>query len=242
MQKTTSSQRRVEGISGLKPLDEFPGTLAERVYLSLRAAILELVYPPGAPLPKREICETLGVSRSPISEAIARLASDRLVKVVPQAGTFVARFSMADIREAVFIREAIEVAAIRELALKITDAQLVALRRNLKVQEALLIDGDFVGFYQFDLDFHSQLMSCTGYTRLTEFAEIAWVHLRRARQQILPERGRSIVTLGEHLAILEALEARDAMRAEIALRKHLRQLVKVFRQLQRSQPELFDLE
>ena len=80
----------------LTPLDRFEGSLAERTYQSLRQAILDVTYRPGAPLPKREICEALGVSRSPVSEAIARLASDGLVRVVPQAGTFVALFSMAE--------------------------------------------------------------------------------------------------------------------------------------------------
>ena len=237
-----SSDLDFEGIRGLKPLDVFPGTLSERAYHSLRTAILELVFPPGALLPKKEICVALGVSRSPISEAIAQLASERLVKVVPQAGTFVARFSMADIREAAFIREAIEVAAAYELAPKITDTQLVALRRNLKIQEVLLIDGDFVGFYQSDLEFHSQLLSFAGYPRLASSVEILCVNVGRARQQILPERGRLIATLGEHLAILEALEARDAERAENALRRHLRQLVKALSSLQRTRPELFDPE
>ena len=126
----------------LKSLDMFSGSLSQRTYLSLRAAIIELVYPPGALLRKGEICEALGVSRSPVSEAISRLANERLVRVVPKAGTYAARFSIDEIKESAFIREAIEVAAIRELAPQVTDAQLVELRRNLRVQEALVADGD----------------------------------------------------------------------------------------------------
>src|SRR4028119_1548905 len=105
----------------LRPLDAFGGSLASRVYASLKEAILDLSLRPGAILRKGEVCEALGVSRSPVpeagrrragacggggeaggrlgvsrsrvSEAVARLAAEALVEVVPQAGTFVARLS-----------------------------------------------------------------------------------------------------------------------------------------------------
>ncbi len=92
----------------LAPLDRFSGSLGQRVYQTLREAILSLSYRPGEILRKPEICEALGVSRSPVADAVARLASEGLVDVVPQAGTFVARFSMEEIREGAFLREAIE--------------------------------------------------------------------------------------------------------------------------------------
>lgn len=105
-----------------------------------------------------------------------------------------------------------------------------------------MADGDDAGFYQLDSEFHGLLLSYTGYPRLTELAEISWGHVGRARQQILPERGRVLATLGEHWAVLEALEARDEERAVAALRKHLRQLVSFLVPLKRSRPELFDPE
>lgn len=152
------------------------------------------------------------------------------------------RFSISEIRESAFIREAIEVAAVNQLAPQITDDQLIELRRNLRIQEALVADGDDAGFYKLDSEFHGLLMSYTGYPRLAELAEVSWVQIDRARQQILPERGRVLATLGEHWAVVEALEVRDADRAVIALRKHLRQLVSFLVPLQRSRPELFDPE
>lgn len=242
MLQSTNKYQQVERVVQLRPLDSFSGSLSQRTYLCLKSAILELAYPPGALIRKSTICETLGVSRSPVSEAIARLAAERLVKVVPQAGTYVSRFSISEIRESAFIREAIEVAAVNQLAPQITDDQLIELRRNLRIQEALVADGDGAGFYKLDSEFHGLLMSYTGYPRLAELAEVSWVQIYRARQQILPERGRVLATLGEHWAVVEALEVRDADRAEIALRKHLRQLVSFLVPLKRSRPELFDPE
>ena len=213
--------------------------MANRAYLSLKDGILSLVFRPGEILRKAEICDTLGVSRSPVSEAVARLAAEGLVDVVPQAGTFVARFSMAEIREGAFLREALELAAVELVAASITDDQLVQLRRNLRVQAALLSDGDFAGFYQTDAQMHGLILSFTGLRRLATLADTAWVHVNRARQLILPAPGRVPATYAEHQAILAALEARDPAAARVATQSHLRQLMTFLDPLTQTHPELF---
>ncbi|MDG2406441.1 MAG: GntR family transcriptional regulator, partial [Paracoccaceae bacterium] len=105
-----SQQVQNYGKKRLGPLEPGPGTLAQRTYVALREAIIRLHYSPGDHLRKSEICELLGISRSPVSEAISRLTQESLVDVVPQAGTYVARFSMDEIQEGTFVREAIELA------------------------------------------------------------------------------------------------------------------------------------
>jgi DNA-binding GntR family transcriptional regulator len=223
----------------LRPLEAFSGSLANRTYLALREAILDLSYRPGEALRKGEICTVLGVSRSPVAEAITRLAGEGLVDVVPQAGTYVARFSMDEIREGAFLREAIELAAVETLAGRITEEQLVQLRRNLRVQEALVADGDFAGFYALDGALHAMILSFTGFRKLGQVADTAWVHVNRARQLILPMPGRVAETLEEHKAILAALEARDGEAARAAMRRHLGRLVTFLEPLEKSHPELF---
>ncbi|WP_240784223.1 MULTISPECIES: GntR family transcriptional regulator [Tabrizicola] len=219
---------------------EFTGSLGQRVYQTLRQAILSLAYKPGEILRKPEICEALGVSRSPVADAVARLQGEGLVDVVPQAGTFVARFSMQEIREGAFLREAIEVAAIERVAERITDEQLQLLRRNLTVQAALLADGDIAGFYATDAAMHELLLSFTGFPRLAQVAETAWLHVNRARQLILPVPGRVQATLAEHQAILAAMEARDPQAARAAVQAHLRQLITYLEPLERERPDLFN--
>jgi GntR family transcriptional regulator, rspAB operon transcriptional repressor len=226
--------------TGLLPLDGFSGSLGHKVYQALRQAILSLTYRPGEILRKPEICSALGVSRSPVSDAVARLAAEGLVDVVPQAGTFVARFSMAEIREGAFLREAIEVAAIERVAPAITEAQLVLLRRNLVVQAALVADGDTAGFYKTDAEMHELLLSFTGFRRLAQVSDSAWLHVNRARQLVLPVPGRIVATLEEHRAILAALEARDPGLARQAVQSHLRQLLTYLEPLERDRPDLFD--
>jgi DNA-binding GntR family transcriptional regulator len=226
-------------VGRLAPLETFSGSLANRTYLALREAILNLSYRPGEALRKGEICAALGVSRSPVAEAIARLGAEGLVDVVPQAGTYVARFSMEEIREGAFLREAIELAAVETLAGRITEEQLVQLRRNLRVQEALVADGDFAGFYALDREMHAMIMSFTGFRKLGQVAETAWVHVNRARQLILPLPGRVAETFAEHRAILAALEARDPEAARAAMRRHLGRLISFLAPLEISHPELF---
>lgn len=242
LQPPEPAEQELSAAQRLRPLAEFSGSLGQRVYQTLRQAILSLAYRPGEILRKPDICEALGVSRSPVADAVARLQAEGLVDVVPQAGTFVARFSMQEIREGAFLREAIEVAAVERVAARITDDQLQILRRNLTVQAALVADGDIPGFYAVDSAMHELLLSFTGFPKLAQVADTAWLHVNRARQLILPVPGRVQATLAEHQAILAALEARDPAAARSAVQDHLRQLITYLEPLERERPDLFNPE
>lgn len=240
LQPAALSKQDPSATRRLRPLADYSGSLGQRVYQTLRESILSLAYRPGEILRKPDICEALGVSRSPVADAVARLQAEGLVDVVPQAGTFVARFSMQEIREGAFLREAIEVAAIERVAAIITDDQLQLLRRNLTVQAALVADADIPGFYAMDAAMHELLLSLTGFPRLAQVSETAWLHVNRARQLILPVPGRIQATLAEHQAILAALETRDPVAARTAVQSHLRQLVTYLEPLERDRPDLFN--
>ena len=240
LQPAAPAKQEPTAADRLRPLGAFAGSLGQRVYQTLRQAILSLEYKPGEILRKPDICDALGVSRSPVADAVARLQAEGLVDVIPQAGTFVARFSMQEIREGAFLREAIEVAAIERVAERISDDQLQLLRRNLTVQAALVADGDIPGFYAMDAAMHELLLSFTGFPKLAQVAETAWLHVNRARQLILPVPGRVQATLAEHQAILAALEARDPVAARAAVQAHLRQLITYLEPLERDRPDLFN--
>ncbi len=226
----------------LRPLSSYSGSLAHRVYATLRDAILTLSFAPGEILRKPEICEALGVSRSPVSEAVARLAGEHLVRVVPQAGTYVTRLSMTEIREGAFLRQALELAAVERGAETITEDQLVLVRRNLRLQAAHVEDGDTQGFYEADAQFHELILGFTEFPRLASLAETAWVHVNRARRLVLPTPGRVAATLAEHQAIFAALEAHDPAAARTATRTHLGMLLSFLEPLAATRPDLFDPE
>ena len=228
------------------PIDESLGhldfsyaSLKQKAYLALQKSILDLEFRPGQLLRKNDLCKRFGISRTPLSEAIALLVQDGLVEVVPQAGTYVARFSMEDLLEGAFIREAIEVAAIMKLAEIITEPQLLELRRNLRLQRAFIDDGDSQGFYALDAQFHTILLNSTGYKRLNRVADSAWMNVNRVRRLLLPIEGRLEATYNEHKKIYDELEQKNSAKAGQVLKDHLGQLITYVLPIEQEHPEYF---
>ena len=224
----------------IRTLDNFQGSLTNRTFLAIREAIMELNFLPGEIIRKHDICNTLGVSRSPVSEALAKLRNEGLVEVVPQSGTFVSRFSLQDIKEGAFLREAIELACIEILASNISEKQLIDLNRNLKLQKVLAETDDYQGFYQLDAEMHSMIMDFTGYKNLAKVTKTGWVQVDRARQLLLPVDGRLKKAFQEHRAVIKALEQNDVVLAREKMRTHLNQLILLLTPLEKKHPHLFE--
>src|SRR3954471_10676901 len=112
--------------------DRRGGTTARvRVYANLRDAIVRAELAPGRQLSENELAASLGVSRTPVREALQRLRDDRLVEIVPQLGTFVSRISNRALGDAQFVRESLECAAIRLAAERAQPADILALKAIL---------------------------------------------------------------------------------------------------------------
>jgi DNA-binding GntR family transcriptional regulator len=196
---------------------------ADRVYADLRRRIRELVLPPGAPIRKEEIALALGVSRAPVSEAIARLAEEGLVEVFPQHGSFVAPIRAADVRESLFIRAALETEAMRRLAPAVDDALIAALEANLAAQRAALDSADLSRFHDLDESLHALLFGAAESPRAARLLDAARAPLDRVRRMSLPAPGRSEATFVEHRRLVDAVSSRDAELAAAAMRVHLAQ-------------------
>ena len=224
----------------IRTLDNFEGSLTDRTFLAVREAIMELKFLPGEIIRKKCICNVLGVSRSPVSEALAKLRNEGLVEVVPQSGTFVSKFSLQDIIEGAFLREAIELACIEILASKISEQQLKDLNRNLKLQKVLADTDDYQGFYQLDAEMHGMIMDFTGYKNLAKVTKTGWVQVDRARQLLLPIDGRQKKAFQEHQAVIQALEKHDVKLARKKMKIHLNQLILLLTPLEKEHPHLFE--
>ena len=224
----------------IRTLDNFQGSLTDRTFLAIREAIMELNFLPGEIIRKHDICNALGVSRSPVSEALAKLRNEGLVEVVPQSGTFVSRFSLQDIKEGAFLREAIELACIEILASNISEQQITDLNRNLKLQKVLAETDDYQGFYQLDAEMHGMIMDFTGYKNLAKVTKTGWVQVDRARQLLLPVDGRLKKAFQEHRAVIKALEQNDVALAREKMRTHLNQLILLLTPLEKKHPHLFE--
>jgi DNA-binding GntR family transcriptional regulator len=186
----------------------------------IRDAIVRLDLPPGTAIDKAALCARLGVSRFPVSEALGRLAAGGLVEVLPQRGTRVARIDLADCRQAMFIRRALEVETVRTVAPCADAGLLAALDWNLREQEGALGADYSSRFHQLDLEMHELLLGFLGYERVRHAVEAARASLDRARL-FMCTPARQVSTFDEHKGIVAALKTRDADAAVSAMESHL---------------------
>jgi DNA-binding GntR family transcriptional regulator len=214
------------------------GGATATVYEALRLAIASLKLPPGTAIDKAAVCEQFGVSRFPVSEALARLKAEGLVDIEPQRGSRVALIRLADAKENMFLRRALEGAAVRSLAVSIGEDTLSALRRNIRYQRAAVAAQDRAGFHELDLEFHEILLDALDFPRVKAAVETARVALERVRR-LLSSSGRQARTLEEHERILAALAARDADGAAEAMVRHLNAVNRELESLARKRPEIF---
>jgi DNA-binding GntR family transcriptional regulator len=214
------------------------GGATSRVCQALREAIVSLELPPGALIDKGALCERLGVSRFPVSEALTRLHSEGLVDIQPQRGSSVALIRLADADENMFLRRALEAAAVKALAPIMTQETLAALQRNIRYQRAAVEANDNPGFHKLDLEFHEILLDALKFPRVKAAAENARLALERVRRLLASPR-RHAITLQEHERILDALEARDGERAAKAMMRHLDAVNRELKALARKRPEIF---
>ena len=155
-----------------------------------------------------------------MSEALGRLAAEGFVEVLPQRGTRVARIDMADCRQAMFIRRALEAEAMRSIAPRADAPLLATLERNLREQEAVLANENSVRFHELDLELHEVLLDFLGFERVKNAVETARGSLDRARLFMCTPQ-RKVSTFREHEAIVAALKRHDADAAVRAMEAHL---------------------
>src|SRR4051794_28732563 len=168
------------------PRGRHPSSARAQAYDRLREAIVTLRLKPGERIADGRLAQELGVSRTPVREAILQLADEGLVDVVPQHGTFVAPISLEAVREAQFVREALEVAALREVVERVTDTQLAELDTSLAAQAEAESTHDAARFYTLDEAFHRRLMEISSFPGVWRIAARSRAHLNRVRILSLP--------------------------------------------------------
>jgi DNA-binding GntR family transcriptional regulator len=214
------------------------GSVTQSVTDSLRRAIVTLELKPGEALDKGAICDRLGVSRFPVSEALARLQVEGLVEILPQRGSAVSLVRIADVTEYMLIRKALECEAVRVLVGYHTDALIEDLRQNLAAQRLAVERDDREGFHARDLAFHDLLFASMRFSKIKASIEAARANLDRARRLIITPR-RLAYSMSEHQAIFDAILANDAVRAAAAMRAHIDSVMAELFDFARDRQELF---
>ena len=210
--------------------------IAEQVADSLRLEIISGRLVPGARIVEADLAAELKISRTPIREAIGRLAEEGLIEVLPQFGSFVAPISFEAVSEAQFIREHLECAVIREAARRIDDAAIAGLRDLLDRQRRAADRHDAAEFYQLDEAMHARFAEIAGRPGIGRLVQQKKGHLDRVRHVSYGRPDHLGELVEQHEAVVEALEAKSASRAEAALRKHLRVVCSTIDQLYRAMP------
>ncbi len=193
---------------------------------------------PGAPIDKNAVCERLGVSRFPVSEALARLQAEGLVDIQPQRGTSVSRIRMTDVAEFMFLRKALESEAVRALVLNGIGPVREALEQSIMDQRAAAAAKDRPAFHAHDCAFHALLLSALHFNRIKTIIDSARANVDRARRLIQSPR-RMAVTVAEHEAILSAITAGEADAAARAMRTHIDEVMDELSRFVRDHPEHF---
>lgn len=207
------------------------------IYSTLRQMVLTLQLQPGAALSENELAAQLGVSRTPVRESLILLAQEGLVQVFPQIGSFVSRVDPAQVADAQFLREAVELASLEDLPTDIDPALLGELRDNLERQQR--DDLGLEEFFALDEAFHQGLMRLSGHANAWTTVAAAKGHLDRARRLGLYENASPAVFVAQHREIFDAVVRGDVPLARTAMRAHLRAVFSDIERIRAHSPELF---
>lgn len=195
--------------------------LVDRTYEAIRGAILAGVFAPGTKLTVAKLVAKVGVSPTPIKEALIRLEREGLVRIVPRRGAFVVRLTVDDAAELYDLREVIEGLAARCAARRMDGAALWELESLLEQARACLSKPDYVRYSDLDVAFHAAVARASGSTRVRQVIESLRLQTRLLMATSVTLPGRLESSYGEHRAIVEALRSGDPDRAEKAARAHV---------------------
>jgi DNA-binding GntR family transcriptional regulator len=192
------------------------------VYDNLKKRIINHSLKQGGPLNESILTRELGISKTPIREALQQLEKEGFVENIPGKGSFVSRISIQDIREIFEIREILECEVVRRAALKSDPEKVESIKKKFEAES----NGDKNSRDHFRAGdrIHTFVFESLGNKRLLEYYKRLQEHIIRMRLNFFSElhQDRSEQSYREHLEIMDALIAQDPLRAEKAMRDHLR--------------------
>lgn len=224
------------------PSFERPPPAGVQAYATLRHAIVTLRLRPGQPLSEQGMAQQLRISRTPVREAFIKLAEAGLIEVLPQRGTFVRKISPKAVTDARFVREAIELAVLREAAGRLRPGFFAAARELVAAQRAAAAGNDLERFMALDDAFHRSFAVAIDRGHAWTVIETQKAQMDRVRYLSLPGATPVDRLIDQHEAILGAVERGDAPAAEAVTREHLAEVLAVLDLLGQLHPDLFEPE
>jgi DNA-binding GntR family transcriptional regulator len=206
----------------LKPLSE-SFSLNSSIYKSLKAAIKTMnIYDEGAELrlDERKLSEQLGISRTPLREALARLDQEGLVKIVPRRGVFIVRKTKAEILEMITVWAALESMAARIITETAPDKDIAKLRKMFSDFEGDDVRAHIDEYSDANIRFHEAIIGLSGNQLIADIIDGLFMHVRAIRARTIHEADRASRSIVDHMHIIEALEARNTDLAARLVREH----------------------
>jgi DNA-binding GntR family transcriptional regulator len=191
------------------------------VYELVREAIVSLWLKPGQAVSEKEIASQLGVSRTPVREALMRLSDEGLVEVFRQSGTFVSPIKLHDVYEGQLVREALEIAVVRQAAKRFDRRFEDRFQALLARQRECAKWNDYDGFHALDEEFHRTISECSGTPRIWRIIISAKAQLDRVRRLGMRAPGQLQQILEQHELIVAGLKSGNESLAARALQEHL---------------------
>ena len=198
-------------------------SLTNKAYDALKGAIASMnIYQDGTEqrLDERQLSAALGVSRTPIREALVRLEQEGLVRNVPRKGAFVVRKSKRQVVEMIVVWAALESMAARLVTENATDAEIASLRQMFATFENDQVEAKIDEYSETNIRFHQALLKMSGSDLIAHMTESLFIHMGAIRMRTIAEDNRASRSIIDHMNIIEALEARDTELAERLARQH----------------------
>jgi DNA-binding GntR family transcriptional regulator len=224
MSNIPSRSRSTEATAriAIAPLDDV-STFKNRAYAALRDVIVSLdVYdgPGEVRLDERRLAQDLGVSRTPVREAMAQLEREGFVRSVPRRGVYVVRKSKKEVIEMITAWAALESMAARLITQIASDEEIAHLRKMFTKFENGTLHAKLDEYSEVNIEFHQSIIRMSKNSVLISLAGNLFTHMRMIRRKTIGEEDRADRSIRDHLNIIEALERRDTARAEELVRQH----------------------
>jgi DNA-binding GntR family transcriptional regulator len=206
----------------LAPLED-TSTFKDRAYASLKDVIVSLnIYeqPGEVRLDERRLAQDLGISRTPVREAMAQLEREGFVRSVPRRGVYVVRKTKAEVLEMITAWAALESMAARLITQIASDEEIASLRKMFATFENGKLHAKLDEYSEINIEFHQAIIRMSRNRVLTDLAANLFTHMRMIRRKTIGEQDRADRSIRDHLNIIQAIEARDTDRAEVLVRDH----------------------
>ncbi len=214
-------------------------TLSERLYRDLRASILSLALKPGDVIHMNAIAEKLGVSRSPIRDALMKLDKEGLVEIMPQKGTCVSQIDLSRMHEERFLRQSLEEPTLKLFIQCAAPAHLGRLEENLAKQKRTLGSGDATTFLDLDDAFHHTIFEGAERSMCWEVIRSMSGHYRRVRLLALRSLGILNDLYDQHRHLYQCAHDRNTSAARALIRSHLFRVLVEEKELMAEFPSYF---